>query len=302
MRASARKSSPERRRNLNLHKIPHTRHSMPGSHKVFRTIFGSKRKKGAERLIVLLVLPLLSILTIAIVFLLLHEGKKVPHETVSAENPTQRPTEPQPSLEPAALLQKLAEAEALEEHGDFAAAETAFAELTISNQESDRAWGGLGRSLLATKQYQQAVLALDHACRLNVVEARHFAARGDARRAMNDLKHAIRDFRDALSLDPSNVQTSNTILFLVLEIGDASLFDRTLVKIRQADPETETKWILALAASQMRTGTNEEALALLKKAREILPPAQYQKLLADRIFSGERSQNLIQTANQGVSP
>ena len=119
---------------------------------------------------------------------------------------------------------------------------------------------------------------------------------------MNDLKHAIRDFRDALSLDPSNVQTSNTILFLVLEIGDASLFDRTLVKIRQADPETETKWILALAASQMRTGTNEEALALLKKAREILPPAQYQKLLADRIFSGERSQNLIQTANQGVSP
>jgi tetratricopeptide (TPR) repeat protein len=275
---------------------------MAGSHKVFRTIFGSKKKKGAERIIVFLVLPLLSILTLAIVFLLLHEGKKVPHEAVSDEKAPERPTELQPSLEPAALLQKLVEAEALEERGDFVAAETAFAALTISNQESDRAWGGLGRSLLATKQYQQAVLALDHACRLNVIEARHFAARGDARRAMNDPKHAIRDFRDALSLDPSNAQTSNTILFLVLEIGDAGLFDRTLEKIRQADPEAETKWILALAASQIRTGTSEEAVAILKKAREILPPSQYQKLLADRIFSDERSQNLIQTANQGVSP
>jgi len=119
---------------------------------------------------------------------------------------------------------------------------------------------------------------------------------------MNDLKHAIRDYRDALTLAPRNAQTSNTVLFVALEIGDVDLFERTLAKIRQANPGAEADWILALAASEIRTGTNDAAVALFKKAAEILPGAQYQALISDRIFADKRSQDLIQAAARNVSP
>lgn len=263
--------------------------------------FGSKTKRD-ERIILFLVLPLLAAITLACVYLLLHESKKAAREASSPDLSPVRSAEGQPRLEPAVLLQKLEEAENLENRGDFAGAKSIFASITGTNPESDRGWGGYGRSLLADKKYREAAAALDQACRLNVVQASHFAARGAALRAMNDLKHAIRDYRDALTLAPRNAQTSNTVLFVALEIGDVDLFERTLAKIRQANPGAEADWILALAASEIRTGTNDAAVALFKKAAEILPGAQYQALISDRIFADKRSQDLIQAAARNVSP
>ncbi|MEI8310172.1 MAG: tetratricopeptide repeat protein [Verrucomicrobiota bacterium] len=247
-------------------------------------------------------LPLLAAITLACVYLLVHESKKAAREASSPDLSPVRSTEAQPRLEPAVLLKKLEEAEGLENRGDFAAAEAAFASITGTNPESDRGWGGYGRALLAEKKYREAAAVLDQACRLNVVQARHFAARGAALRAVNDLKHAIRDYRDALTLDPGNTFTSNTLLFVALEMGDTTLFERTLEKIRQSNPGSEARWVLALAVSEMRAGNSKEAGELISKASEILPQDQCRTLLSDRIFADKRSQDLIQAAARNVSP
>ena len=265
-----------------------------------RAFFGSKLN-GGERILIFLVLPVVAALTAAIIYFLVHEAKKVPREAEPASPVAVRPSEVQPRLEPSDLLQKLKEAEGVENGGDFAAAEEVFAAITATNPESDRAWGGLGRALIAGKKYKEASAALDQACRLNVVQARHFAARGAARRAMNDLKHAIRDYRDALSLDPGNIETSNILLFVALEIGTPDLFDRTLEKIRQDNPGAEARWVMALAVSEMRAGNSKEAVEILNKAPEILSPDQYRVLLSDRIFSDKRSQDVIGKLGKGVS-
>ena len=266
-----------------------------------RTFFGCKMK-GGERVLLFLVLPVVAALTAAVIYFLVHEAKKVPRDAESASSGPVRPTEVRSRLEPQVLLQKLQEAEGLEKLGDFAAAEPAFLAITGTNPESDRGWGGLGRTLVAGKKYREASSALDMACRLTVVEPRHFAARGAARRAMNDLKHAIRDYRDALSLDPGNIQTSNILLFVALEIGTADLFEQTLAKVRQDNPGAEARWLMAVAVSEMRSGNSDAAVEILNKAPEILSPEQYRTLLSDRIFADKRSQDLIGKLGKTVSP
>jgi tetratricopeptide (TPR) repeat protein len=266
-----------------------------------RTFFGC-RIKGGERVLLFLVLPVVAVVTAGVIYFLVHEAKEVPREAESAISGPVRPTEVRPRLEPQVLLQKLKEAEGLEKLGDFAAAEPAFAAITETNPESDRAWGGLGRTLVAGKKYQEASAALDQACRLNLVEPRHFAARGAARRAMNDLKHAIRDYRDALSLDPKNIENSNILLFVALEIGTADLFERTLAKVRQDNPGAEARWVMAVAVSEMRAGNSDAAVEILNKAPEILSPDQYRTLLSDRIFTDKRSQDVIAKLGKTVSP
>jgi len=258
--------------------------------------FGSKTKRD-DRITLFVVLPLVSALTLACIWFLFHEASMpAPNEAVPASPLPVPQTKAQPALEPAALLKKLAEAEALENGRAFGTAESAFAAITISNPESDRGWGGLGRSLLAGKKYREAAAALDQACRLNLLEAKHFAARGAARRAMNDLKHAIRDYRDALSLDPGNILTSNELLFVAIETNDTNLFERTMENVRRSNPGAESRWIMSLAVSEMRSGNSKEAVEILKKASGRLPPDQYQALLADRIFADKRSQDLIRKA------
>ena len=274
-----------------------------------QSFFGSKIK-GGERITLFILLPLASILTVACIWVLVREANKPPpREAVPTSLIPVSHAADQPALEPAALLQKLAEAEALEKHGDLAAAEPAFAAITMSNPESDRGWGGLGRSLLAGKKYREAAAALDQACRRNPIDARHFAARGAALRAMDVLKHALRDYRDALSLEPGNVLTSNILLFIALETKvkrgdsyDTWLYERTLEKVRQPNPGAEAGWAMALAVSEMRAGNTNEAVEILKNASKILPQDQYQTLLADRIFADKQSQDLIGKLGQGVSP
>ncbi len=205
-------------------------------------------------------------------------------------------------LEPGVLIQKLEAAEALEKKGDFDQAEEVFTSITKTNPENDRAWGGLGRSFIATGRYQEAVNALDRACRLQVIDARNFAARGTARRALNDLKGAFRDFSDAQRLNPGDVRSSIELLFLAVELEDYGLFDRTMIKLRASAPASQTAWIVAEAAKAMRTGDNHDARLLLKKASEILPPEQYEAFLSDRIFADKRSKDLIATLGSVVSP
>lgn len=265
-------------------------------------MFGTKTKRG-ERITVLVILPLLSIATLACTWILVREATKPPpRDAVPAIQFPLPHTTAQTALEPPVLLRKLAEAEELEAHGSFEAAEAAFAAITMTNPESDRGWGGLGRTMIAGKKYREAVAALDQAIRQNLLSARHFAARGAARRELNDLKHAIRDYRDAWSLDPGNVLASNALLFVALEMRDPNLFDRTLEKIREPNPGFEAGWVMALAVSEMRAGNSQEAVEILKKASKILPPAQYQELLSDRIFADKRSQDLIATMKRSEAP
>ena len=274
---------------------------------LMENFFGSKTKRG-ERITVFLILPLLTIATLACTWILVREATKPPPREAAPAIQFPRPdTATQPALEPAVLLRKLAEAEALEKEGASDAAEAAFAAITMTNPESDRGWGGLGRAMIVHKKYREAVAALDQAIRLNLISARHFAARGAARRELNDLKHAIRDYRDALTLEPGNILTSNTLLFVALEMrdtktSDTNLFDRTLEKVRQPNPGSEAAWMMALAVSEMRAGNTQDAVDILKKASQTLSGDQYKELISDRIFADKRGQDLIAAAGRAVAP
>lgn len=261
-----------------------------------REFFGSKTK-GQERVFLFLILPPLSILVLVGTLFLLRSSMSQPPEKV-ASSESASPVSARPLLEPGALLERLEAAEALEKGGKIAEAEAIFSELTASNPESDRAWGGLGRTLLAEKKYRESASALEFACRLNVVEPRHFAARGAARRQLNDLKRAIRDYRDALGLQPDNVIFANTVLFIALELNDTGLLERSIAKFRRENPAAESQWILGQAASEMRFGTSASARPLFKRAQEILSPDLYQTLITDRIFADKRTQDVISSLKE----
>ena len=263
-----------------------------------RGYFGSKTT-GRERITLLVLLPAGGIVTLACVYFLLHETPTSADEEPATSHAAAR-SPAHSFLEPSELLRNLTEAEAIERRGDPEGAGTAFALITKSNPENDRGWGGLGRTQLAQKDFRAAASSFDKACRLNVMEARHFAGRGSAHRALNDLKHALQDYRDALNLEPGNVSTANSMLFVALEADDADLFERTMVYVRQLKGGSEAGWIMAAAAAQIRTGTDEEALALLRKASGGLSPGEYSSLLGDRIFQSQHGQKVIGMLN--VSP
>lgn len=266
-----------------------------------RDFFGCK-VMGRERIFLFLILPPLLLLTAAIIYSLFRSENA--HSRRESGNSDQTPASrvSRNLLEPRVLIQMLEDAEVLEKANHFPEAASAFRAITETNPESDRAWGGLGRSSLAMKKYQDAESALDRACQINVIEVKHFLARGAARRALNSLRAAFMDFSDAQRLNPENTLISNTLLFTAVELGDSDLFDRTMEKIRQTSPDSQAASIFGQAAREMRRGNSEDAGLLLKRASEIFPPEQYRLFLSDRIFSDKHSQDLLATFHTGFSP
>lgn len=245
---------------------------------------------GRERIFLFLVFPSLLLPTAAgIFFLLRNEVAPSPSLPVPQSSPSSLS---KPPLDPVSLIHRLERAESLEQKGHFDEAAVLFSAITTSNPENDRAWGGLGRSLLAQKDFSGALEALNRACRLNVTEGRHFAARGFLRRTTNDLKGAFQDLSDAFRLQPHNERVSHELLFTTIEMGNYVLFERTLAKVRTLQ-NSQTGWIMATAAMEMKSGDAANVTALLKQASEILSPEQYSAFLADRIFSDKRSRDFI---------
>lgn len=177
----------------------------------------------------------------------------------------------------------------------------AFEKIAASNPESDRAWGGLGRSLNAQQKYAGALHALDHACRLNIVEARHFAARGTARRAQGNLRGALADYGDSLRLKPGDPIISNLILLLTLQMGDDGLYSQKLNSIAKSLSEPpDASWAIAAVASEMRAGNFELAATLLKQAGGIMTEEQIRNLLKDPVFSDRRGQEFLDRVKAGA--
>lgn len=250
-----------------------------------KAIFSGSKLRRKERVYLFFILPSLLLLTLCgIVFLFRADLVNDPH---SSENSGGIPSVKAglPPLDPMILLRRLEEGDALERKQCFEEAAAAFSAITKSNPENDRAWGGLGKALLAWKNYRQAAEALDHACCLNVIEPRYFGDRGIARRAMKDLKGAFRDFYDAWRLKPGDLHNSNNLLFVALEMSDYELFDRTMAKVRTVNSDSRVGWIAAAAAKEMRLGNTELGNQLLKTASELLSPQDYNTLLSDRIFA-----------------
>jgi len=269
-----------------------------------RGFFGD-RVFGKERIFLFLVLPPLLLGTAALIYAQLKP--RMP----SAARPAQ--FEPAaavrtPALIPVDLMRSLDEAEAMEKQSmasgspeAIQSACAAFEKIAASNPESDRAWGGLGRCLNAQQKYAEALHALDHACRLNIVEARHFGARGTARRAQGNLRGALADYGDSLRLKSGDPMISNLILLLSLQMGDEGLYSQKLNTIAKSLTEPpDATWAIAAVASEMRAGNFELAAALLKQAEGIMPEDQIRSLLKDPVFSDRRGQDFLDKARSGV--
>ncbi|TSA33412.1 MAG: hypothetical protein D4R65_07910 [Verrucomicrobiaceae bacterium] len=269
-----------------------------------RGFFGD-RVFGKERIFLFLVFPPLLLATIGLIYV----------QVKPPARPAQRSTEPQavpvvrtPALTPVDLMRSLDEAEAMEKQAVASGSQeaiqsacTAFEKIAASNPESDRAWGGLGRCLNAQQKYPEALHALDHACRLNIVEARHFGARGTARRAQGDFRGALADYGDSLRLKSGDPMVSNLILLLALQMGDEGLYSQKLNGIaRSLSKAPDATWAIAAVASEMRAGNFELAAALLRQAGGIMPEALIQSLLKDPVFSDRRGQDFLEKFRSGA--
>lgn len=269
-----------------------------------RGFFGD-RVVGKERVFLFLVLPPLLLVTAGLVYV------QVKPPARQAQRSTELQAAPEvrtPALTPNDLIRSLDEAEAMEMQAvtsgtpeDIQSACAAFEKIAASNPESDRAWGGLGRCLNAQQKYAEALRALDRACRLNVVEARHFAARGTARRAQGNFRGALADYGDSLRLKSGDPMVSNLILLLTLQMGDDGLYSQKLNTIaRSLNEPPDATWAIAAVASEMRAGNFELAAALLRQAGGIMPEAQIQSLLKDPVFSDRRGQDFLEKFRSGA--
>lgn len=267
-----------------------------------RGFFGDK-VFGNERIFLFLVLPPLLLATIGLVYL---QVKPLSRPAVRATEIELAVRVRAPALPPAELRRNLDEAEAMEKQAETGpeavkSACAAFEKITASNPESDRAWGGLGRCLNAQRKYAEALHALDHACRLNIVEARHFSARGTARRALGNLRGALADYGDSLRLKPGEPMVCNLILLLALQMGDGGLYSQKLNGIAKSLTEPpDATWVIAAVASEMRAGNFELAAALLKQAEGIIPENQIRTLLKDPVFSDRRGRDFLDKVGAGA--
>lgn len=269
-----------------------------------RGFFGDK-VFGKERVFLFLFLPPLLLVTAGLIYVQLRPPARPAAPATDFEPKVLVRT---PALIPVDLMRSIDEAEALERQAagigspeSIQSACAAFEKIAASNPESDRAWGGLGRSLNAQQRYPEALHALDHACRLHIVEARHFAARGTTRRALGDLRGALEDYGNSLRLKPADPMVSNLILLLALQMGDEGLYSQKLSSIAKSPAEApDATWALAAVASEMRAGNFELAATLLKQAEGILPEDQIRSLLKDPAFSDRRGRDFLDKFTAGA--
>lgn len=263
-----------------------------------RQFFGCK-VHGQERRFLFFVLPPILLATLAMLYLVLKE-EAVPARPPSPAGDVAAPGRHGPPLEPLELIRSLEAAEAEEASGKndaeiVLARKEMFEKLTASNPEIDRAWGGLGRCLLVAGQPDAALRALENACRLNVVEFRHFAARAEARRATGDLRGALTDYSDALRLRPGDVGCSNRILLLALEMELPELFEHKLSIINKSHgTKADATWVVGVAAREMCSGDFASGLALLQQAKGLIADPLLAQLFEDPVFSDRRGAEFLE--------
>lgn len=257
--------------------------------------FFGHRSLGRERIFIFLILPPLLLGVLVMIYgVLVQEGvSRAPVDGTAAAGSVARV---QP-LEPRELIRELESAEAQEKAlrtGEVGPLLEQFERLTRSNPENDRSWGGYGRCLLKQERAAEALEALDHACRLNVIEARHFSARASARRALGDQRGALADYSDALRLRPGDVLVTNRLLFVAMEVGGVPLLEHKISEIsKSGGPEPEATWVVGAAAREMCAGNFDSALSLMEKARQLLPDNHLGALLQDPIFADRRGQEFL---------
>lgn len=262
------------------------------------------RTYGRERVFNLIGIPLALIVVAGLVYL-----------TVAAQKPDaksdNRPLAPQSSsstrLEPDELIRRLAETEQLE--NSLSSGRTnidaldAYRKLTWSNPESARAWGGLGRCLIASGDYREAVSALNRACELDLVNPGYLADRARARRAVRDLRGAIADYTSALRLKPGDPLISNRMLIVAIEMKDDKLYQARLASVElSTDPGKNPMSVVARVAGELKAGNTGGAKALLLRAPETLTKEQINDLLTDPVFSTKSGTEVIEAYRAAPAP
>ncbi len=274
--------------------------------------FFGNRAVGGERVFLFLIVPLLMLGTFGFIYgVLIHKDVAPVAESAEREQTVVARLQP---LEPKALISELESAEAQEKDmgpGGWETLLERYETLTRSNPENDRVWGGAGRCLMVLGQADEALHALDHACLLNVVEARHFSTRAAARRSLGDQRGALADFSDSLRLRPGDSLVTNRLLFVALEVGGAGLFESKMAQISKArGSEPEATWVVGAVAREVVAGNFDAAMGLMEQARELIPDQHLRALLKDPIFGDRRGREFLARVEavrvagtgQGIAP
>jgi tetratricopeptide (TPR) repeat protein len=166
-------------------------------------------------------------------------------------------------------LEKIDQANAARQAGDYDAALSLFQEILAQNPTLTTAYLGIGDIYLVKQDYAKAEPAFHRAARL---EPRNFDAQyghGVALQMLNRLVEAVRAYHRALTIDPQSVKANLNIAVTYLQMNEAANAVTFAERAVQLEPGNGAARI-NLGAAYEKTGQNGKAIEQYLAAMELV--------------------------------
>lgn len=197
-------------------------------------------------------------------------------------------------------LQRVEQANAVKESGDYDTALAMFQEILAENPTLTTAYLGIGDIYVLKKDYEKAEPAYNRAARL---EPRNFDAQYGHGLALQMLKRfveAVRAYHRALTIDPANPKANLNIAVTYLQMNEPESALAFAEKAVQLDPGNGAARI-NLGAAYEKTGKNAQAIEQYLAAMEMVentPPLMMN--LINVLAAEKRYQEAANTAENLV--
>src|SRR5688572_14459900 len=133
---------------------------------------------------------------------------------------------------------------------------------------------GLGQVAVARGQYREALPHLERATSISSEMVSAFRSLGDAHAATGDLVRASMAYRQAVALDPSDLDTRLALARTLTENGEyleAREVLNSTIRVSRGNPPAHARAYAHLGDVYSKEGKTPEAMAALYKAAEVAP-------------------------------
>ncbi|MGI9014006.1 MAG: tetratricopeptide repeat protein [Phycisphaerales bacterium] len=213
---------------------------------------------------------------------------------VRSGNPTYSPEER--AARNAEVEEKLTDARAASEQGDYDLAIALFREILSKNPTVTTAYLGIADIYMETSDFNQAESNYSRAAQL---EPRNFDAQyghGFALQMLNRFVEAIRAYHRALVIRPDSPQANLNMATTYLQMGDAQAARNFAEKAVELDPESGPARV-NLGAVYDKLGMHAEAIDTYRVAMELMDPTPELVLnLVQTLRTSERYNEMINAA------
>lgn len=200
----------------------------------------------------------------------------------------------------AAQQQRVTEANALKDAGNYDTALAMFQDILAENPTVTTAYLGIGDIYIIKKDYDKAEPAFGRAARL---EPRNFDAQyghGLALQMLNRFLEAVRAYHRALTIDPDSVKANLNIAVTYLQMNEAQSAVTFAERAVELEPGNGSARI-NLGAAYEKVGNNAKAIEQYLAAMELVehtPPLMMN--LINALAAEKRYQEAVNTAENLV--